>query len=240
MTDIETLLSDLNNHMLSLKNISNITISNNNESYKLKKQTKYITKSNSTNIFFPKQKDTLFWCFYIILYNYTDYEFISNYFTKEKEIKYKFIEEFRNNKSIFKPIKVSKTNVENELAHNESITMTTIIALCHLKNINIFYIDNKKYYDIVINENKTSFLIEKQCNKYGLAYNITKDKLEYYRNHFWKLEKLDKPIKSISSYTADELKDICKRLNIEIINSDTNVKLTKPKMYEQILYKLNS
>jgi hypothetical protein len=159
---------------------------------------------------------------------------VSNYFTKETEIKYKWIEEFRNNKALFKPIKVSKNTVETELAHNKMITMTCIKALCYLKNINIFYIDNQKYYEVIVNENNPIYLIEKYENNFGLKQNVTTDKIDYYRNNFWKLENLDKPLKAVSSYKADELRDICKRLKIETI------KLTKPQMYEKILYKLNN
>ena len=159
---------------------------------------------------------------------------VSNYFTKETEIKYKWIEEFRNNKALFKPIKVSKNTVETELAHNKMITMTCIKALCYLKNINIFYIDNQKYYEVIVNENNPIYLIEKYENNFGLKQNVTTDKIDYYRNNFWKLENLDKPLKAVSSSKADELRDICKRLTIEPI------KLTKPQMYETILYKLNN
>ena len=68
----------------------------------------------------------------------------------------------------------------------------------------------------------------------NIKINVTIDKIDYYRNNFWKLENLDKPLKAVSSYKADELRDICKRLKIETI------KLTKPQMYEKILYKLNN
>ena len=185
--------------------------------------------------FFPKQKDKLFWCFYIILFNLSEYDMVSNYFTKETEIKYKWIEEFRNNKALFKPIKVSKNTVETELAHNKMITMTCIKALCYLEKILTFFIlIIKKYYEVIVNENNPIYLIEKYENNFGLKQNVTIDKIDYYRNNFWKLENLDKPLKAVSSYKADELRDICKRLKIETI------KLTKPQMYEKILYKLNN
>ena len=115
------------------------------------------------------------------------------------------------------------------------ISIKTIKALCYLKDINIFYIDNKKYYEIIINENNPIYVIEKINNQYGLKQKITNEKLDYYRNHYWKLENLDKPLKAISSYKSVELKDICKRLNIESSNN-----MTKPQMYEKILEKLHS
>ena len=142
MLSVEDVLNEANNYMLTSKNICNIEVINNNIKPPIKKEDKKVVniKTISNDVFFPKQKDKLFWCFYIILFNLSEYDMVSNYFTKETEIKYKWIEEFRNNKALFKPIKVSKNTVETELAHNKMITMTCIKALCYLKNINIFYI----------------------------------------------------------------------------------------------------
>jgi len=159
---------------------------------------------------------------------------ISNFFTTEKETKYKYVEELRKRKELFKPIKISRNTVEDELGNLKTITIKTIKALCHLKDVNIFYIDNKKYYEIIINENNPIYVIEKINNLYGLKQNITNEKIEYYRNNYWKLENLDKPLKAISSYKSNELKDICKRLNIE------STSMTKPQMYEKILEKLHN
>jgi hypothetical protein len=107
--------------------------------------------------------------------------------------------------------------------------MNCIKALCNLFQINIFYIDNKKYYEIVIDENKDYYVIEKIEQNYGLKQNITMEKINYFKEHFWKMENLDKPLKAVSSYKSEELKSICKKLNIECN------KLTKPQMYEKIL-----
>ena len=236
------IINDLNKYMFHLKNIGKIEITNNDTKIRPNKiKNKNITNTltntltNKVNdIFFPKQKDNLFWCFYIILNNLSTYEMISNFFTTEKETKYKYVEELRKRKELFKPIKISRNTVEDELGNLKTITIKTIKALCHLKDVNIFYIDNKKYYEIIINENNPIYVIEKINNLYGLKQNITNEKIEYYRNNYWKLENLDKPLKAISSYKSNELKDICKRLNIE------STSMTKPQMYEKILEKLHN
>jgi hypothetical protein len=133
---------------------------------------------------------------------------------------------------LFKPIKVSRTTVEDELANAKSITMASIKALCHLKDVNVFYIDDKKYYEMLTNDEKPIYVIEKIDGKFGLKQNISNEKVQYYREHYWKLENLDKPLKAVSSYKSDELKDICKRLHIDAHD------MTKPQMYEKILSKL--
>ena len=231
--DKTNLVENIRKYMFTLKNISSVDMFVTYEHPKKKMETAKKNITNMSDIFFPRQRDTLFWCFYIISNDMTTYDMISNYFTSEKECKYKFIEEFRNKREMFKPIKVSRNAVEDELANTITISMATIKALCHLKNINVFYIDNKKYYEVIVNEDSPIHVIEKTEGKYGIKQNITNDKIEYYRNHYWKLEKLDKPLKAISSYKSEQLKDICKRLNIDIQKG-----MTKPQMYENILEKL--
>lgn len=227
------MINGFSKHMLTLKNMSNISIIMNDLNIKKEKTT--VPKKNIINvsdIFFPRQRDQLFWCFYVILHGQIEYDMLTNFFTLEKETKYKWIEVFRGRKELFKPIKVSRNVVEDELANAKTITMASIKALCHLNDVNIFYIDEKKYYEIMTNSEKPIYLIEKVEGRFGLKQKIPIEKIEYYREHYWKLENLDKPLKAVSSYKASELKDICKRLHIESLN------LTKPKMYEKILSKL--
>jgi hypothetical protein len=226
------MLEDVSKYMFTLRNMSNIDIIMNEDKSKPNIVAPKKNITNIVDIFFPKQRDQVFWCFYIILTDITNYEMVHNYFTTEKETKYKWIEEFRGKKELFKPIKVSRNTVEDELANAKSITMASIKALCHLKDVNVFYIDDKKYYEMLTNDEKPIFVIEKIDGKFGLKQNISKEKVEYYRSHYWKLENLDKPLKAVSSYKSDELKDICKRLHIDAHD------MTKPQMYEKILSKL--
>jgi len=227
-----SIIEDMSKYMLTLKNISNLHIIMNEEKPKKTIVTSKKNIANINDIFFPKQRDQLFWCFYIILNDKVMYEMVPNFFITEKETKYKWIEEFRGKKEIFKPIKVSRNAVEDELANAKAITMASIKALCHLKDKNIFYVDDKKYYEIIVNDENPVYLIEKIEGKFGLKEQISKDKIDFYRTNYWKLENLDKPLKAVSSYKSDELKDICKRLHIE------SHSLTKPQMYEKILSKL--
>ncbi len=232
MLNTNNMLEGVSKYMFTLRNMSNIDIIMNEDKSKPNIVAPKKNITNIVDIFFPKQRDQVFWCFYIILNDITNYEMVHNYFTMEKETKYKWIEEFRLKKELFKPIKVSRNAVEDELANAKTITMASIKALCHLKDVNVFYIDDKKYYEMLTNDEKPIYVIEKIDGKYGLKQNISKEKVEYYREHYWKLENLDKPLKAVSSYKSDELKDICKRLHIDAHD------MTKPQMYEKILSKL--
>lgn len=226
------MIEGMSKYMLTLKNMSTIDVIMNEEKQKKTVVTSKKNIANISDIFFPKQRDQLFWCFYIILHDTDTYEMVPNFFTTEKDTKYKWIEEFRGRKELFKPIKVSRNTVEDELANAKAITMATIKALCHLKDKNVFYVDDKKYYEVMVNDENPVYLIEKIEGKFGLKENISKEKIDYYRTNYWKLENLDKPLKAVSSYKSDELHDICKRLHIE------SHSLTKPQMYEKILSKL--
>jgi hypothetical protein len=141
------LIELMEKYMLNTENIRNVDIIKSTSTFKqnnirINKEKPNTSKLNN-NLFIPEQKDTLFWCMYIILNELYNYESVVNYFTEENEIKIKWIEELRNNKSIFKTIKISRNSIEEELSSNNKITMKTIKALCYLKNINVFYIDNK-------------------------------------------------------------------------------------------------
>lgn len=238
------IINELKPYMLSSENILKIPIidifstQNNEESEKNSKFKNRNEKNNKNkhkmqnilgNLFTPKQHDKLFWCIYIILNGMDKYNLIHNYFTEEKNEKFKLIEELRNHKYIFKKTKISRNNIEDELANKKNISLDTLKIICHFKNINIFYIDEQKYYEILLDENNDSYVIEKKNMEYGLRPNQTKENIEYYRNNFWKLENFNKPLKAISSYKLQELREICLKLKIPFERK------TKQQLYEEII-----
>jgi hypothetical protein len=56
--------------------------------------------ATDNDIFFPKQRDQLFWCLYIILHGQIEYDMLTNFFTLEKETKYKSNNHYTNNISL--------------------------------------------------------------------------------------------------------------------------------------------
>ena len=69
------------------------------------------------SFFSPRQKNSLFWCFYIIVNGLSGYEYEKNYFTAEQEFKVKTIERIKKgeNKQILKEHKMSKNMIESGL-----------------------------------------------------------------------------------------------------------------------------
>jgi hypothetical protein len=74
----------------------------------------------------------------------------------------------------------------------------------------------------------------KYNNKYG--YQLAKeDAVNTIRETLYKLDKVDKQIKSISSYKVEELVNICTKLAIETCNKDTGKTKPKKDLYESIV-----
>ena len=132
----------------------------------------------------PRQKDSLFWCFYILKYGFSNYEMEINnqYFVVEKNEKFKYIELLRKNKDLLKLHKIKPlTQLEDDLANKDKISPKTFFALCVLENINVLLVDKRKVYELLINDspinivhrnNETYYhsieldVTEEICNKY--------------------------------------------------------------------------
>ena len=67
-----------------------------------------------------------------------------------------------------------------------------------------------------------------------ISYDTNDSKIEYYRNNYWNIINIDKPLKGITSYTKDNLFTIINKLDIR----DMTLKNTKNELYQKILEKL--
>tara|TARA_Y100000768_G_scaffold384143_1_gene367608 strand:- start:1974 stop:2714 length:741 start_codon:yes stop_codon:yes gene_type:complete len=234
----ENLFKSLNKFMLTNDNImrySNISKPNipNKKLVVNKKQNCKQNCKQSDNIFIPRQKDVLFWCFYIILYGEDKYLFnINNRFSIEKEIKIKAIEILKTKKDILKEKKLKKYELENELLNEKSITIIGLSGLCIAYNVSICVVKNRTIHDLRYN-NIINGVIYWDKNNYGV-YNI--DIIKYYNeiiHQYYIISNPNKPLKAISGYTIKELIEICKQLNISIIDAN-GMKHKKSELYKNI------
>lgn len=223
-------------YMLNNANMEKIEKQDKGKIIKIEKENSKRKFRNYSDFFYFKDKDSLFWCFYGILHGIDNYFEIKNKFVEEKNCKINFIEQLRQEKHIFKTNKISRPTVEGELSSDLKITMKSIKALAFLKQKNILYIDNKKYYEIFPNVENDYYCIEKKDYLYGFK-KIDLEKLEFYKNNYWKLESLDKPLKAISSYKVSELKEICDKLHIQY-KTESGKTFTKQGLYNLILEKI--
>ena len=216
----------------------------NNES-KFNNETKYkneikhivpISKPKSS-IFTPVEKDTLFWCFYIIINDLIKYEMIENKnIIVEKSIKIEYVEKIRKQKNLIKQYKLSPlTKIEDNLVNNDKINIITFFTLCIIENINILFVKKNTYYELMMNDtNKLYIIYLFENGKYGFEENIN-NKSDNIKNSFFKINNISKPIKSISSYKSNEMIDIAQKLGINLIHTTTNKPKIKKDLYEEII-----
>ena len=203
--------------------------------------------------FTPFQKDKLFWCFFIILKGYDEYEINrSNSFSLEKQIKIEAVEKLKSIKEQLKDLKLKRTEIEDELVNKQMITMKGLCALCLVHNVSITYVFGRKYCEIAPlatttttnnNNNKKGIIIQNEKKEDSLKWtsnelNDSNDFLTKLREEYWLIENIQKPLKAPSAYTLPELQTICQKLLIETQCPEKEKAKTKTKLYEEILQHL--
>ena len=226
-----------------------------------------ITNTQELSFFTPRQKNSLFWCLYIIANGLSGYEYEKNYFTAEQEFKVKTIERIKKgeNKQILKEHKMSKNMIESGLmvSGTSGISPKILYALSLFYNVNIFYIYKKTYYEMFANTNTNAsskvYIIQfdPDINYYSVCLGVGLDEgktqiIEYIENikkTCLKLENLDdvnKPLRPIASYSQTDLVNIAAKMNIpdtrildeSLTNAKKKVKSkTKNELYTEIMEK---
>ena len=245
-------INDLQDYMLygkllvqSLKlrskiNIKHKIMTTSDDSFEKDKEN--LMKKEKERFFYPQQKDQLYWCFFIMKNGFAAYEYpdVSS-FVNEKNEKIKCVTMLRENKQQLKVKKIKniKEHVENELVNCSTITMKTFIALCVAANINILYIQKRKCFEIIFDEDSPVHIVHDMLNgKYSYEPEASKEQVEHYRKTMFKWESIEKPLKAVGSYTSDELIELSKQLGLETMKSGENKKKTKNELYEQIVLNL--
>ena len=181
----------------------------------------------------PPTTDKLFWCFFIILKGEHEYE-IDNSFKREKEFKIECIEKLRSIKSELKALKLRLNAIENDLLNENKISIKSLVALCLLYKKNVLYVWNRKYFEIINNPEETINIIINENGEDTISNDTSATKINYYKDNYWLIENIEKPLKAMTGYTKDELFIITQKLDIK----DVTIKSTKKAMYEKILEKL--
>jgi len=185
-------------------------------------------KKYKTNI---NNSDQLFWIIYKIVEGDYMYETNCNFKT-EKDFKIKCIENLRLIKPKLKTYKLRLNIVEDQLLNSKKINLEAFFALSLLYNLNIFYVWNNKFFEFICSDNSDIYIINNVNDNIVIEDNNSK--LDYYKENLFNIENLNKPLKSVTSYTKDDLLTIAKKLNIDNIPS----KITKKDIYEKILTKM--
>lgn len=241
-------IDKLQNFMLSSKNLSKFTKYQNLNQEKDDKLSKHNNNNNNKIIYKKKQetfcshlKDKLFWCLYVIKMGIDKYDMIENqHFVIEKEMKFKYIELLRSNKTVLKTHKIKPLyELEDDLANKIQISLKTFVALCIIENINIIILHKKKIFEYICNDTEIVNIITQTDEplKYNLDLNITHSndvKVHTLRSTLFSIQFIDSSLKSITSYKLEELIEIANKFGLDIKN-ENNKKKTKKEIYEQLI-----
>lgn len=241
--------SELEDYMFTTKNMRRFTkhiISKPNEK---KRENKYLKndKKNSdvksdakvkvvnTN-YTPHQTDSLFWCFYILKNGYSKYEMdiSGQYFSVEKNEKFKYITMLRQNKDKLKLHNIKPyTEIEDDLANKEKISIKTFFALCVLEDINVLLIDKRKVYELMCNDGLVN-VVHKNLEhlNYYIETDANDEKVKHYKDTYYSVVNFETSLKSITYYKLDDLIELAKKLNIQI---NASKKQTKKDIYELLI-----
>ena len=230
---------------INMKNYLKYKLLDDNDNAKTPRNVNVYDKSNikKQSIFIPSEQDTIFWCYYIIKNGDLQYEMLQNRNTiTTKQLKINLVSKIRENKQIVKSYKFdSISNIESNLANDNTITIKTFMTLCAIDNINIILVSNKIYYEVLTNDTNVIYIIREIDNsrsKYGkwYGYEIANEELlNNIRDNYYKVETVDKPIKSLSYYKVADLLNIASKLAIETVNKSTGKNKTKNELYETII-----
>jgi hypothetical protein len=194
------------------------------------------------SFFTPKQKNSLFWCLYIIVNSLSKYEYEKNYFTAEQEFKIKTIERIKKgeNKQTLKEHKMSKNMIESGLMGTSGcsgISPKILYALSLFYNVNIFYVYKNTYYEMFSNANANTDISSKihiiqfdhETNYYSVFTDTYTDtdadmnecKIKYIENikktclELDNLDDVNKPLRPITTYSLTDLVNIAAKMNIQ-------------------------
>ena len=248
--DIDNILNDLEYYMftsLRIESLNDKKVKEVKEKQEEKKKEMIIVQKEKPKeeFFSPRQKDGLFWCFYVIKNGETSYELLNNEkitLIKEKKIKIDYVDLLREKKAMFKKQSIkfpSMTHIENDLVNEPIIDLGTFLSLCHLEKMNVLYVSKKTYFEMNENEGEPIHLIKRvddPSKKIRYIYQGTEALLlEKVRTTLYKIENIEKPVKAMSAYKVADLLDFSMKLGLETTYHDEKTAKIKNKS-KQALY----
>jgi hypothetical protein len=191
----------------------------------------------------PTHQDSLFWCIYIAMHGYNDYQQVSrNYGVKELEIKQKIGNYIQSNSSKMKKTNMKMTKAAVQEILSELLTSVretsffSMIGMLVFYNINILIVDatGKKMLEFVSdidNELPTYVLHKDIFGKYKLQSEpVSKSQILTMKTTVFCLESYLKPLKPISSYHVEDLYKIAKQIGVY----NENKKYKKTDLYQEL------
>jgi len=240
-------IGDLQHYMLTKEHIMSLVdeYDNSNKMQIIEKSTKkLIVKKKAEqfgNFIYPKHKDSLFWCYYMLTSGLFSYETIGDRaFIEEKGVKIQIVEDLKNHKNLLKKNKWKRTHIENELVSATELSLKTFFCICAIKQINVVVLKGHCLYLHQSTESNKFELIAFGEHGFMLSQHDEEQKkqlIDEYTSKYWLVDNISKPLVAISSYKVRALKDICMRLNISLV-SEIGKKYNKRQLYDLIKCKI--
>jgi len=235
--ELKTRFKDLNQFILNeacIKNAIKRKISRSPTVY-----VPLVPRNNKFGVFIPPEMDSLFWCLYIMKYGEIQYEMLDNKsVVTEKKLKIEYVEKIRLNKVLLKTYKFNTfSDLENNLTNEKILSLTSLLSLCALDNLNIVVIQNKTYYELRMNDSSDMAIIQQFDKKFGVKL-VDTEFAASIKNDFIQIENVEKPLKAISAYKVDDLITICNKLEIDVKQASSEKTKTKKELYEDIYKKI--
>ena len=193
------------------------------------------TPNPTDNRFRPAlNQDPLFWCLYVMMNGSFKYEQLANRFTAEQDGKRDQIMMLRDKGKALKQttgLKFAASTMEGAIM-SQRISLHAFQVLVHLNSLNAVFVNpaNRVYAEFISDavSVKPVHIIERNDKnpKCITMTRATEAQLTAMRTTHYRIENLQKPIKSASAYTVAELTETCHQLKIQL----------KPKMKKQELY----
>jgi hypothetical protein len=185
-----------------------------------------IKETRKEKMFSPKKEDTLFWCAYVAHHGEAEYWEIGNrYKNVEIEEKQKIIDYIKKNPVFMKKAYPKITNVKiqeimSELMLNKKTSFDTFSAICLYYQFQAIIINNKTYFEMKPNLDKSEvpvhLLQKNEDSHFSYIENNTFSELKERIKDKLRLENdPHKPLKSISSYKMEDLKEMATVLKIQ-------------------------
>ena len=209
------------------------------------------TRLEKECLFAKNVQDGLFWAMYIANYGYNEYNRNKyNYGKVEVQEKEKIAEYLHTNNTNKKQTNYKLTRsfcceIESDLITKPKMPFSGLIGMCAMYSCNIVVVDlNKKIYYLFTSQEeedltKTYILYKNPLHNKSNEYFVDIDHKIYpwieLKEHFFKIENYQKPMKSITNYKKTELEYIVEKLNI---NRDG--KEDKHQLYEKIIIYLST
>lgn len=201
-----------------------------------------------SSIFYPRQKNSLFWCVYIAAYGMGEYtqneRKLGNVEMQERQ---KMLDYFRDSKNTGK-LKQGNTKVSNVLIQeimadimvanrdpNSVFHMLIALSVFHKKTI--YYVRKNTYIVFSYAEDSdeldmanTLVIYAKNEKEYGFYEDLAEEDIREIISQKYRFVSYDKPLRGISTYKMTDLEEIARRLCVDVCD-EQGVPRKKTELY---------